>query len=525
MVKKMMIRILLTFMILAFSAVVLVQWLWIRHALEERQNRFSSRVYDVLNRVVNRVEEINYVTYANQMKIHLNMGKQVTCNTVVTSTGSSRKSSETTYVIDMHPDTNQRVQRGTTYLSVRNLFSSSKNPDQLLDQEFMVQTISSMEIKELNSPDDAGFYQTMEDKMKELTIRIMREKDPRNLSVQARLDHVDLQKLLYIYFRENKITLPFTYEILTRKDVLNKVKNQEVRNFYYVSLFPNDYLPKDTYLGISFESIQPVVLDNMGWLLLASGFCIFGLLFVFIVTILIIMRQQKLSVIKNDFINNMTHEFKTPIATISLATSAITKEKVFRDKEQLLKFNDMIRSENERMNTYVERILQQAKLDRKELQLSKVRLDINDLVEEAAGAFLLQVQNAGGSLKLQLEAPGFMLQADEVHMMNVICNLLDNAIKYSSGAPEIEVYTCKEGRQYVIGVRDHGIGISREAQKKVFQRFYRVTTGNLHNVKGFGLGLNYVKSMVELHHGSVRLTSKKNKGTLVEIIFNNLNID
>ncbi len=215
----------------------------------------------------------------------------------------------------------------------------------------------------------------------------------------------------------------------------------------------------------------------------------------------------------------MTHEFKTPIATISLATSAIVKEKVLADQEKLLKFNDMIRSENERMNVYVERILQQAKLDRGQLPLNKTELDMNGLVEEAVATFLLQVENAGGTLQLDVNAPGFVLMADEVHMMNVICNLLDNAVKYSVGAPVIDVYTRKTGGQFVVGVRDQGIGISREAQKKVFHRFYRVTTGNLHDVKGFGLGLSYVKSIVELHGGSVRLESKKYKGTLIELIF------
>lgn len=144
---------------------------------------------------------------------------------------------------------------------------------------------------------------------------------------------------------------------------------------------------------------------------------------------------------------------------------------------------------------------------------------MNELIEEAAATFLLQVQNAGGVLRLELNAPGFVLMADEVHMMNVVCNLLDNAVKYSEKAPVIDVYTRKEGRQFVVGVRDQGIGISREAQKKVFHRFYRVTTGNLHNVKGFGLGLSYVKSIVELHGGTVRLVSKKYKGTLIELIF------
>ena len=215
----------------------------------------------------------------------------------------------------------------------------------------------------------------------------------------------------------------------------------------------------------------------------------------------------------------MTHEFKTPIATISLATSAIMKDKVLNDREQILKFNTMIKSENDRMNKYVERILQQAKLDRRELQINKTEVDINEMVREAVEHFMLIVQNAGGTLECKFEADHFIRSVDEVHMMNAVCNLIDNAIKYSGGKPDILVYTQEKTGAYLIGVQDHGIGISKEAQKKVFKRFYRVPSGNLHNVKGFGLGLSYVKSIVELHGGSVKLTSRKNKGTLVEIEF------
>lgn len=169
------------------------------------------------------------------------------------------------------------------------------------------------------------------------------------------------------------------------------------------------------------------------------------------------------------------------------------------------------------MNKYVERILQQAKLDRRELQMNKEEVDMNELVREAAEHFALIVQDAGGILERHFEAENFVLKVDEVHMMNAVCNLIDNAIKYSGGVPEIQVYTKDKGGSFVIGVQDHGIGITKEAQKKVFKRFYRVPNGNVHNVKGFGLGLSYVKSIVELHGGMIRLTSRKNKGTLVEI--------
>ncbi len=503
-------------MITAFSAIVIVQWIWIKYAIRERQYKFSSRVYDVLNRVVNRVEEINYMKYLLEMQQQL--GEIRNYNELISSSGGNT-TWPSTYLFDFLDNNVNRFKEDRSFLSGHWNALPQSGARKMSSQELIVQAIKSTGFTPVDSVSSANFYALLNEKLKEFMIRLVKEKDPQNVSIQKRLASVDLQSLMTGYFRGYNIRLPFTYEILTKKDILDKVKNKELQNFYYVDLFPYDYVKKDYYLGVSFKSVQSVILENMGWLFLASGFCIFGLLFVFVITIWIIMRQQKLSVIKNDFINNMTHEFKTPIATISLATSAITKEKVLNDREQLLHFNAMIKSENDRMNKYVERILEQAKMDRHELHLCKEETDMNKLIQEAVGHFMLQVQNTGGKLECHFEVEHFILYVDQVHMLNVISNLLDNAVKYSLGAPEIEVYTRREGNERVIGVSDKGIGISKEAQRKVFKRFYRVPNGNLHNVKGFGLGLSYVKSIVELHNGQIRLISKKGKGTLVEIIF------
>lgn len=516
MIKKIIIRILLVVMIAAFTAVVVVQWLWIKYAIRERENKFTSQVYDVLNRVVNRIDEINYIKYRSEMNKQL--GEIKSYNDMVASLQGSDPSVQwySNMFIFFNDDIN-RSQKSRSYLNTPVVPYARSGIGKMVEQEFIIQTIRSMEMPKIDSTSRAESYARISQKMLEFMLRLVKEKDPENVSVNQRLADIDLSALLSSYFREYNIRLPFTYEIMTKKDVLEHVKAGRVKNLYYVNLFPQDLVKKGYYLGVRFESVQPVLLENMGWLFLASGFCIFGLIFVFAITIIIIMRQQKLSVIKNDFINNMTHEFKTPIATISLATSALTKDKVLNDKEQILKFNSMIRSENSRMNKYVERILQQAKLDRKEMQMNKVGTDVNELVREAVEHFMLLVQEAGGTLNCRLKAAHFMLTVDEVHLMNVVCNLIDNAIKYSGGTPDILVYTQEKEDAFIIGVQDHGIGISKEAQKKVFKRFYRVPSGNVHNVKGFGLGLSYVKSIVELHGGIVRLTSKKNKGTLVEI--------
>lgn len=515
MIKKIIIRILFVVMVAAFTAVVVVQWLWIKYAIRERENKFTSQVYDVLNRVVNRIDEINYLKYRREMNKQL--GEIKNYNDLIASREGKQTSSGwyTDNLINFLNSDINRLSSGRSYLS--SPVVPYPRAGKMGDQELIIHTIQSMEVPSQDSISKADFYVRFNQKMQEFMLRLVKEKDPENASVNQRLADIDLASLLVNDFRTYNIHLPFTFEIMTKKDVLDNVQAGRTKNLYYVDLFQQDLVKKGYYLGVRFESVQPVLLENMGWLFLASGFCIFGLMFVFIITLIIIMRQQKLSVVKNDFINNMTHEFKTPIATISLATSALTKEKVLEDKEQILKFNAMIKSENNRMNKYVERILQQAKLDRRELQMNLVEVDVNELVREAVEHFMLLVQDAGGTLECKLEARHFVLSVDEVHMMNAVCNLIDNAIKYSGGVPEIQVYTRNTNEGFVIGVQDHGIGISKEAQKKVFKRFYRVPSGNVHNVKGFGLGLSYVKSIVELHGGNIRLTSRKNKGTLVEI--------
>lgn len=516
MVKKLILHILVVIMFAAFAAVVMVQWLWIKYAIKERENKFTSQVYDVLNRVVNRVDEINYLKYRQEMNQQL--GELKNYNDLIASwQGTSSNNWYTDHLMEfLVNDLNRMGGSGRSYLNVPAMPYYSRS-GKVVDQEFIMKTIRSMELPVLDTTAGSDAHTRFNRTMQEFMMRVMKEKNPENNSVSKRLENIDLLSLLVNYFQAYNINLPFTYEIMTKQDVLNHVQAGRTENLYYVDLFQQDLVKKGYYLGVRFESVQPVLLENMGWLLLASGFCVFGLLFVFIVTILIIMRQQKLSVIKNDFINNMTHEFKTPIATISLATSALTKEKVLNDREQILKFNEMIKSENARMNKYVERILQQAKLDRKELQINPVETDVNELVRESVGHFALIVQEAGGTLSCRLCEKEVCMRVDEVHIMNAVCNLIDNAIKYSGGVPDIQVYTKEKNGHFCIGVRDHGIGISKEAQRKVFKRFYRVPSGNVHNVKGFGLGLSYVKLIVELHGGSVRLTSKKNKGTLVEI--------
>ncbi|MEP7142622.1 MAG: HAMP domain-containing sensor histidine kinase, partial [Ferruginibacter sp.] len=233
----------------------------------------------------------------------------------------------------------------------------------------------------------------------------------------------------------------------------------------------------------------------------------------FFLTVRALLKQKKLSEIKSDFINNMTHEFKTPLATISLAVDALKNEKVINDREKMNYFTGIIKEENKRMNKQVETILQAALLDRQEVQLNLKKTYAHDLITSALNNINLQVDQVHGHLEVKLDAQKDLVLADEVHFTNLISNLLDNAVKYSKDNLHIKICTQTAGNQFKIKIEDNGIGMNKETVNRIFEKFYRAHTGNLHNVKGFGLGLSYVKTMVEAHHGTIKVESVPGKGS------------
>ena len=226
-----------------------------------------------------------------------------------------------------------------------------------------------------------------------------------------------------------------------------------------------------------------------------------------------LIRQKQISEIKSDFINNMTHEFKTPIATINLAVEAIKNPQVIDDKEKVMKYLQMIRDENKRMHAQVENVLRISKLEKNQLDISKDRVDVHDIIKDAIAHVELIVADSGGYIETHLKAGRKDVLANEMHFTNVIVNILDNAIKYSPEAPKIDIYTEEVKNSIIIEIRDQGAGMSKAVLKKVFEKFYREHTGDIHNVKGHGLGLAYVKRIIEDHQGEVYAESEKDKGS------------
>lgn len=265
--------------------------------------------------------------------------------------------------------------------------------------------------------------------------------------------------------------------------------------------------------------VKSFIWRSMTWFIIASIVFTVIIIATFFVTVQALLRQKKLSEIKSDFINNMTHEFKTPLATISLAVDALKNEKVKSDEAKKDYFIGIIKEENKRMNKQVETILQAALLEKNTVQLNLVQLNAHDYIQNAIDNIAIQVEEKGGQLDVKLGASRDLIMADEVHFANLVSNLLDNAIKYSKENLKIKVSTASTGSWFRIIIEDNGIGMSKETVNRIFEKFYRAHTGNIHNVKGFGLGLSYVKTMIDAHKGTIKVDSTLGKGTTFTVSF------
>lgn len=286
-----------------------------------------------------------------------------------------------------------------------------------------------------------------------------------------------------------------------------------MQSSYIFSLYPNDVFRSQEYLFLFFPNQKTYLITQMNIMTLSSTLFILVIISTFTYTIITIIRQKKLSLIKNDFINNMTHELKTPISTISLACQALSDKDVQKSETLYQSYIRVINEENQRLGMMTEKVLQTAQLEKGKLRLNKVGFNLHDVIEDAIHKIDLQLKTRHGKIFTKLNAEFSFLEADKVHLTNLVFNLLDNAIKYSSEAPNITIETENVNKGILIHVEDKGMGISKANQKKIFENLYRISMGNIHNVKGFGLGLSYVKAIVELHGGNISLQSELKKGS------------
>ena len=323
--------------------------------------------------------------------------------------------------------------------------------------------------------------------------------------------------------------LHFEFAVADKKSIL------ELRSNNFDDSFTEDLnslqvripvMPQDVIEPVGpFESLIIVIpdvrlylLNSLKWIILGAILFIIVVLAAFFITIRSLLNQRKVNEIKNDFINNMTHELKTPLATISLAVDALKTAKVQSDPTSVAYFSNIIKEENVRMNKHVETILETGQLENKDLELNMQPVNVHDLIQAVVDSYKLQLEEKPSNIHMQLDATSPEISADEEHLLHVLSNLLDNAIKYSKETIDILVSTINVNNKIIITIEDNGIGMTSETTKHIFEKFYRAHSGNIHNVKGFGLGMSYVKRIVALHKGQIRVQSELDHGTTIVII-------
>ncbi|MCR8557671.1 HAMP domain-containing histidine kinase [Mucilaginibacter sp. BJC16-A38] len=347
--------------------------------------------------------------------------------------------------------------------------------------------------------------------------------------LRLRVDPYWIDTLLRFELHNKGINLPFSYEVtMANKDSLIFSKANDMTGSrptfddgtpYQTLIFSKEVINDPGLIRVAFPQKNTLILNKMTASMATTGGLLLVLILCFGYTIFSILRQKKVSEMKTDFINNMTHEFKTPVSTIMIASEALKDNEIAQDRSRVARLANIIYEENERLGSHIERVLNIARIEKNDFKLEKKPLDVNDMIAVVVDSMELKLQKNNAVITLQLDAENAIISADELHFSNVIYNLIDNAIKYSIDHPEITISTLNKNGQVVIKVADKGVGMSRDQQTKIFEQFYRIPTGNLHDVKGFGLGLSYVNTVVKRLNGIISVKSEKEKGSEFELKF------
>ena len=504
-------------MSIALIGIISVQWFWIQTSIDNKERQFSLNVNAALQSVSEQISE-------RELREYLAVYQKL-LDSIATP-----KESEITAVfqyVDRNVNTNK------TYVYNHGILEQDYNITPSLIDESFQDTTSIKEYKsiQLTTNIDESFENEMRSMSSiERLQRVERissmdrakysaifSEIAANRAIHRRVTNIELELLLQRELNSFDISIPFEYRIFN-ESLATKIGSENFINIegdyqYQTPLFISDQGESDFDLVIAFPS-KKVYLRNsiLGTAILSILFTLF-IVIAFSNAIYQIIRQKKISEIKSDFINNMTHEFKTPIATIHLALDAIHNSNIQKDPEKMMQYLHMIRQENKRMHTQVENVLQISQLDRKEISFSKTSEDIHQQLKRAIEHVSLLTEQRNAVVKTFFDAQQSTLLVSNNHMTNVWINMLENAVKYSEETPKIEIKTFNTSGFLCVSIKDHGMGMTSSVKKKVFDKFYRETSGNIHNVKGHGLGLAYVKQIVELHHGTVSVDSEIGKGS------------
>lgn len=573
---KRKIQYIIALMSVALLGLIAFQFYWLGFTMRSKKEQFGSDVRDAMQQVVRRLgqQEFYYMAQrkieANQKQqqlkaiakpIHKLVAKHKAPNAVPSVIAPTVSSLDLDRFATISVPSDIQVSKGTEVLpngeireyeeysvnmdlaEVQKRINEDKQLDQILmgmihqKEQALIQKDSIRKAKKSSQKKEHNHEGQMIATMSELE----RAKNKTALakevftdflfqkrSIYDRINYVILDSLLRHEISMKGILLPFEYGVSTQEEPrylhfassLNYkttgLKND--KDTYTVNLFPNDFTNTGNYLRVYFPNQDQYVIRNM-WVMYASSLLlILVVLGCFYVAVSTIVKQKQLADVKNDFINNMTHEFKTPISTISLATQMLQDSDVAANSSMFSRYLNIIKDENKRLGLQVEKVLQTAQMERGELKLKIGEVNVHEVIEQVLENISPQIEQKEGLIDLDLQALDSLLLADEVHLTNIIFNLLDNANKYSPEHPWITISTKDVDNGLSITIADKGIGMTKESVKNIFDKFYRVPTGNVHNVKGFGLGLSYVKTIVEKHHGKINVQSVPGEGSSFEVI-------
>ena len=511
--NKRLFALLVILMSLSLIGIIFVQAYYINNALETKEEQFTFNVKKALTYTTNQVADTEYKKYVKALNKIISDGKEPDTTAIRNIT-----------VYKQDNTTNQIIIYNTGVLEENFKVPSliDLNIDSLGLSNFRGKTTTKIYDNnvlggDLISTTEQSFEKVLNmDKLQKATFESQYNSEIKNTPIHQRVSVEGIQKLLSNKLGENNIDIEFEFAIF-HHDLGTKIQSQ---NFVQTliptigaPIFLDDNDESDFKLYINFPERKKFIISSIIGVTLLSVLFTLIIIIAYTSALYQLIKQRKISQMKSDFINNMTHEFKTPIATINLALDAIKNPKIINDQEKVKRYLRMIKEENKRMNAQVENVLRISQLQKKQLNISKERLKLHDLIEDAITHVELIVEDRNGYINTHFNAPKSSVLANETYFTNVIVNVLDNAIKYSDDAPKIDVYTENVGNNIILSIKDQGKGMNKAVQKRIFEEFYREYTGDVHNVKGHGLGLANVKRIVENHQGIVSVDSEKGRGS------------
>jgi two-component system, OmpR family, phosphate regulon sensor histidine kinase PhoR len=516
--KKRIFVLIIFLMSIALIGIISVQVFWIKNTIQITEEQFTSNVRFALAKVSEDIREREFEDFYDDISERVSEGNKLNYSDIskfIYEKIDTTKDEKFTYsqsIIEQNYKVPTEVFENDS-INFKEIFSKEEIiivKDQILDDQGSL----------VDPPTERYIKVGRFDKAQKAKFEPAFEAITSRLPIHKRVSNEEITHRLRNELERRGIVTDFKYGIYSN-DLATQVKSgyfrKEVGKSYKVPMFADDDGNSIFQLYVTFPEKKSFILASIYKILGLSAFFILIIILSFVSALYQLVMQKQISEIKTDFINNMTHEFKTPIATINLALDAIKNPRIIDDNEKVLRYVNMIRDENKRMHTQVENVLRISKLEKNQLDVGKENVDVHDVIEEAITHVDLLVKDSGGYIKIKLNAALTEILANEFHFTNVIVNMLDNAIKYSEEDPKIDILTENNDKHIIIKVKDQGIGMSKSVQKNVFNKFYREERGNIHNVKGHGLGLSYVKKIIQIHQGEIYVESEKGIGSTFTI--------